>query len=50
MRLFVTGFLIKQLLLFPLDILRNNFDFSIIIEELFHLKGDSPTHWQEVHG
>jgi hypothetical protein len=35
-------FSIKKLILVPLDILRNNFDFDTIIEELFDFKGDSP--------
>jgi hypothetical protein len=41
MRLFVSGFSVKQLLLVPLDILRNNFDFNALTEELFDFKGDS---------
>ncbi len=37
----MSGFFVNQLLPVPFDILRNNFDFSTIIEELFDFKGDS---------
>jgi hypothetical protein len=46
MRLFVSGFYVKQLLLVPLDILKNNFDFNTKTEELFDFKGDSPVYSQ----
>ncbi len=39
-RIFVSGFFVKHLLLVPLDILRNIFDFNTVIEELFDFKGD----------
>ncbi len=35
------GFFVKQLPLVPLDILRNNFDFITIIDQLFGFNGDS---------
>jgi hypothetical protein len=38
MGLSLSGFFIKQLLLFPVDILKNNFDFNTRIEELFNFK------------
>jgi hypothetical protein len=38
----VSGFFVKQLLLVPLHVPRNNFDFNTIIEEFFDFKGDSP--------